>query len=552
MNAQYSDIYEGNEPYLFISYSHRDGQCLETVKRILVDNSIRYWYDNGLHSGDDWNMVIARRLKDAAACLLLLSPNSAGSEYVKNELNFAINHGIPIHTLLVRPFVMPLDIEMMTGRIQMVEMQGAYEEKLIKALPPEVFAGRETASSEKDELSHPLFEPVELIADRQGTRTYLGRHKLLSYKCAIAEDVLKDDEVADIGDRLKTASRILHPLFPRIVDYTLSGRRLTVFREHVGGDFLDNWLEGNQLTEEEIVAIITDVVRGLEDLYGMGLAVRDFPRGSMVITGDRKLRMTRIYNPYYGFVKFREETKRYYFEKELQEISILLASLCLGKEPYMPIRIIEEKRFTKRFLLKINTVIQKCAKENGRPVYGSFAELLGDLGTPACTGKDKSFLKARAKKLCEYDKAREERTNSFVATDRQPQPVVGYGSLEEKFGFGETVLLSEPSDEEKLDFSIMMCSTGQVLNFGKSEIIIGKDSRCDMVWSQPYVSRAHLKLRKNPDESYSVTDLGSTNGTYVIDVGLGEPDWVRVPSGEEKTVYKGAKIRVGSSEIQIL
>ena len=30
-----------------------------SVKHILEDQNIRYWYDNGLHSGDDWNMVIA-------------------------------------------------------------------------------------------------------------------------------------------------------------------------------------------------------------------------------------------------------------------------------------------------------------------------------------------------------------------------------------------------------------------------------------------------------------------------------------------------------------
>ena len=121
MIMQSPDVYEGNEPYLFISYSHKDQQAMLSVKQILEESGIRYWYDNGLHSGDDWNMVIAKHLKNSAVCLLLLSPNSAVSEYVKNELNFAMNHRIPIHTLLLKQFDLPLDIEMMTGRIQMVE-----------------------------------------------------------------------------------------------------------------------------------------------------------------------------------------------------------------------------------------------------------------------------------------------------------------------------------------------------------------------------------------------------------------------------------------------
>ena len=142
MNSIYKqspDVYEGNEPYLFISYFHKDQQVMLSVKHILEENHIRYWYDNGLHSGDDWNMVITKHLKGATVYLLLLSPTSAESEYVKNELNFAMNHRVPIHTILIKQFALPLDIEMMTGRIQMIEMEGDYQTKLIKALPPEIF-----------------------------------------------------------------------------------------------------------------------------------------------------------------------------------------------------------------------------------------------------------------------------------------------------------------------------------------------------------------------------------------------------------------------------
>lgn len=43
-----------------------------------------------------------------------------------------MNHRVPIHTLLIKQFVMPLDIEMMTGRIQMVEMNGNFQQNLLK------------------------------------------------------------------------------------------------------------------------------------------------------------------------------------------------------------------------------------------------------------------------------------------------------------------------------------------------------------------------------------------------------------------------------------
>jgi len=159
----------------------------------------RYWYDNGLHSGDDWNMVIAKHLKGSAACLLLLSPNSAESEYVKNELNFAMNHRIPIHTLLLKQFDLPLDIEMMTGRIQMVEMEGNFQTKLIKALPPEIFSKILDSDQEKDDYNHNMFEILEPLSDRQGTKMFSAKHKRLNYPCTVLEERLQSDEIAENG-----------------------------------------------------------------------------------------------------------------------------------------------------------------------------------------------------------------------------------------------------------------------------------------------------------------------------------------------------------------
>lgn len=136
---QSSSMYEGSAPYIFISYSHRDTISMTAVCNVLRQSGGRFWYDSGLHSGDDWNMVIASHLEKAVVCLLLLSKEAATSEYVKNELNFAQNHRIPIHVVLLETFELPIDIEMMLGRIQMIEKTAGYEQKLLESLPGELF-----------------------------------------------------------------------------------------------------------------------------------------------------------------------------------------------------------------------------------------------------------------------------------------------------------------------------------------------------------------------------------------------------------------------------
>lgn len=161
-----SVIYEGNEPYIFISYSHKDQKALASVKSVLIENNIRFWYDDGLHSGNDWNMVIAKHLNNATACLLLLSSNSAESEYVKNELIFAENHKIPIHPLLVQSFVFPLDIEMILGRKQIIEMTEDYSRELLKGLPIETFINESDFIIECGTLKEYCGSSVEVIVPR--------------------------------------------------------------------------------------------------------------------------------------------------------------------------------------------------------------------------------------------------------------------------------------------------------------------------------------------------------------------------------------------------
>ena len=553
MNPQITDVYEGDAPYLFLSYSHKDQQAMATVRKILSEHGIRYWYDNGLHSGDDWNMVIARRLKGAAVCLLLLSPHSAQSEYVKNELNFAQNHRIPIHTLLLKQFDLPLDIEMMTGRIQMVEMTGEYQKELIRALPPEVFAHAELpASAAKDDYSHPLYAVEQPLSDRQGTKMHMARHKRLGYPCAVLEDLLQNEEMAEMEDRLSVAGRLEHPIFPKILDYSVDGNRVLVYQEYTGARFLDAFLTSESLTEEQILAWTVRAAEGVATMYRKNLVLRDFARGSMVVTDAGELKILRVYHPYYGFVKIREETKRYYFEKVLQEIAILLAQLCLRKEPPLPLRILTENRFSGKFLLKVNLIIQKCVKENGSAQYRSFDELLADLHSLKITGKEKAFLKNRSKRLQEYDKARQQRKDSFVSTDRPAEPMVTFQTLEEQFGFDGTVTMQEPQENADPQIRVRICSNGQVMNFAKNEILIGKDPRSDMIWTQPYISRMHLRLLRKEDGTYVAADLNSTNGTYVLDTAQGAEEWNRIPAGSTVVVRAGARFRVGSSEIEIL
>ena len=57
------EAYNGTEPYIFFSYSHKDKEIANRLLKQLVDNGYRVWYDKGIEISDEWRKIIARNIK---------------------------------------------------------------------------------------------------------------------------------------------------------------------------------------------------------------------------------------------------------------------------------------------------------------------------------------------------------------------------------------------------------------------------------------------------------------------------------------------------------
>lgn len=261
--AVWEKLHSQVEIYVFAESSMLNP--MTAVCNILRQSGGRFWYDSGLHSGDDWNMVIASHLEKAAVCLLLLSRETAVSEYVKNELNFAQNHRIPIHVVLLETFELPIDIEMMLGRIQMIEKKTGYEQKLLESLPGELFdASYEQQNTSHKRIDHPLFQVVDEIANRQGTVSYLGVHKSLGYELLVQADYSSNASREMMLRQARTAAKLSHPVFPKIYDVMIKNGNMYTFQEYRGEIFLDQYLKDHKLQQSEIVEWISAVIDAVE------------------------------------------------------------------------------------------------------------------------------------------------------------------------------------------------------------------------------------------------------------------------------------------------
>ena len=82
-------VYEGDEPYIFVSYSHKDMKQVVSLILKLQSLGFRIWYDSGVPAGAEWPEEIATHLKNSGCILSLLSANAAKSRHFKEEFNYA-------------------------------------------------------------------------------------------------------------------------------------------------------------------------------------------------------------------------------------------------------------------------------------------------------------------------------------------------------------------------------------------------------------------------------------------------------------------------------
>ncbi|MBQ7600802.1 MAG: toll/interleukin-1 receptor domain-containing protein [Lachnospiraceae bacterium] len=83
--------YEGFEPYIFISYSHRDSERVFPILKHLASKGYRLWYDEGIDPGSEWPEAIASHLAKCYICIAFISRNSLNSQNCRREINFALN-----------------------------------------------------------------------------------------------------------------------------------------------------------------------------------------------------------------------------------------------------------------------------------------------------------------------------------------------------------------------------------------------------------------------------------------------------------------------------
>ena len=146
-NSNYYDMglpsYEGDEPYIFVSYSHSDIVKVREILKRVDKEKFRFWYDDTMEIGEDFRLELQSKIENCCAFLLFVSENSMQSKYCGMEIIVAYKNNKRIFPVFLDDNTeIPGPLKMVLENLQHVkgvalENDTKYIDKLIDSLPSE-------------------------------------------------------------------------------------------------------------------------------------------------------------------------------------------------------------------------------------------------------------------------------------------------------------------------------------------------------------------------------------------------------------------------------
>jgi len=128
--------YNGNEPYVFVCYSHMDSASVYSDLTVLDQHGIKFWYDEGISAGSSWRATIADAIKGAKQFIFYISDASLKSSHCLREVDYAINHDIEIIPVYLESRELPAELDLVLNRVHALfkNDDALYMEHLLEAL----------------------------------------------------------------------------------------------------------------------------------------------------------------------------------------------------------------------------------------------------------------------------------------------------------------------------------------------------------------------------------------------------------------------------------
>lgn len=122
--------YEGKEPFIFVSYAHKNKDDALSLVAHLQKDGYRVWYDEGIHPGSEWDDYIAQYVAECSLFLALLSDEYLASSNCRDELNYARNKEKNRVLIYLKDIDLPAGMELRLSRLQNIHKSNYVDENI--------------------------------------------------------------------------------------------------------------------------------------------------------------------------------------------------------------------------------------------------------------------------------------------------------------------------------------------------------------------------------------------------------------------------------------
>ncbi len=113
----YFKPYEGDKPYIFVSYAHADNDKVLPVLSDMHRRGYNIWYDEGIEVGSEWQECIASHLADAHLVVAFISNAYMRSDNCLREMHYAQSKKIKTINIFIEETALTPGMELQIGNI---------------------------------------------------------------------------------------------------------------------------------------------------------------------------------------------------------------------------------------------------------------------------------------------------------------------------------------------------------------------------------------------------------------------------------------------------
>lgn len=280
-------------PYIFISYSHQDTALVAEILQMMQENHFRFWYDEGIESGSQWDDVLYERITGCTQFVCFFTHNAVLSEHVKNEVHLAKKYGKQILPVFLDDVTLRGGLELALDRKQSLTMSDyepeEFQRQLCRSLDRQTLKKISTSNDSIFEQLQRRYQLISQIGNGFSGNVFLAKNIHTGGNVVIKQASADDSYIGDsIRRSYRNECRALcmqascHA--PIAIDFLSDEHNFALVETFVPGTQL-NKLEG--LSDEQIVDIFCKTARVLQAFHDAGIVHCDIKPEHIFVHEDQ-------------------------------------------------------------------------------------------------------------------------------------------------------------------------------------------------------------------------------------------------------------------------